>query len=162
MWIVHKMLAAFVVFSPTLSKKPGTCFLFFYLSYFSAQTSQMDILIGTFGTVSILCWDGRQVSGWPGWLVCSEAWLNQLAAWIARLILTGIHGNPLQFFFYTRFFLRIRSGITNKGERIPSPSLKHDFLFVLPVQFTLCQLTFWCLSIVRNKWLTLVVAVLQL
>lgn len=63
MWLVHRILAAFVVFSPTLSKKPGTCF-FFVL--FSAQTSQMDILIGTFGTVSILCWNGRQVSGWRG------------------------------------------------------------------------------------------------
>lgn len=40
-----------------------------------------------------------------GWLVCSEACLNQLAAWIACLILTGIHWNPclLSFFF---FFLK--------------------------------------------------------
>lgn len=40
----------------------------FFLLFFPPQTSQMDILIGTFGTVSILCWNGRQVSGWrrPG------------------------------------------------------------------------------------------------
>lgn len=72
MWLVHRILAAFVVFSPTLSKKPGPCFLFL------AQTSQMDILIGTFGTVSILCWNGRQVSGWRGrgwadWCVARRA-----------------------------------------------------------------------------------------
>lgn len=76
MWLVHRILAAFVVFSPTLSKKPGTCF--FFLFFFSAQTSQMDILIGTFGTVSILCWNGRQVSGWRGrgradWCVARRA-----------------------------------------------------------------------------------------
>lgn len=49
-------------------EKPGRCFFvsFFFLSPLSAQTSQMDILIGTFGTVSILCWNGRQVSGWRG------------------------------------------------------------------------------------------------
>lgn len=46
-------------------KKPRRCFFSFFLSLFlSAQTSQMDILIGTFGTVSILCWNGRRVSGW--------------------------------------------------------------------------------------------------
>lgn len=75
MWLVHRILAAFVVFSPTLSKKPGTCFFMFF---FIAQTSQMDILIGTFGTVSILCWNGRQVSGWRGrgradWCVARRA-----------------------------------------------------------------------------------------
>lgn len=69
MWLVHRILAAFVVFSPTLSKKHGACFLLFFFFVFFAQTSQMDILIGTFGTVSILCWNGRQVSGWRarGW-----------------------------------------------------------------------------------------------
>lgn len=157
------MLAAFVVFSPTLSKKPGTCFVF-YLSYFSAQTSQMDILIGTFGTVSILCWDGRQVSGWPGWLVCSEAWLNQLAAWIARLILTGIHGNPLQFFFLYKILSSDKVWNNQQGRENTSSFLEAwlPFCFAGAVYLTLCQLTFWCLSIVGNKWLTLVVAVLQL
>ena len=53
-------------------------FFFFYVFLFSAQTSQMDILIGTFGTVSILCWNGRQVSGWRGrgradWCVARRA-----------------------------------------------------------------------------------------
>lgn len=71
----------------------------------------MDNLIGTFGTVSILCWNGRQVSGWrgpgPGWLVCSEACLNQLAAWIDRLILTSIHWNPWQVFLF--FFFKLDS-----------------------------------------------------
>lgn len=33
-----------------------------------------------------------------GWLVCSEACLNQLAAWIACLILAGIQWNPWHFF----------------------------------------------------------------
>lgn len=79
MWLVHRILAAFVVFSPTLSKKPGTWFfVLFFVPFFSAQTSQMDILIGTFGTVSILCWNGRQVSGWRGrgradWCVARRA-----------------------------------------------------------------------------------------
>lgn len=52
--------------------------LFSFSFFFLAQTSQMDILIGTFGTVSILCWNGRQVSGWRGrgwadWCVARRA-----------------------------------------------------------------------------------------
>lgn len=83
---------------------------FFFVLFSTAQTSQTDILIGTFGTVSILCWKDRQVSGcWgrgPGWLVCSEACLNQLAAWIARLSLTGIHWDPWHFLKQDSFFAR--------------------------------------------------------
>lgn len=57
MWLVHRILAAFVVFSPTLSKSLYffSFLFFFFLFSLSAQTSQTDILIGTFGTVSILC-----------------------------------------------------------------------------------------------------------
>lgn len=112
MWLVHRILAAFVVFSPTLSKTACYFFLslFFFVLFSTAQTSQTDILIGTFGTVSILCWKDRQVSGcWgrgPGWLVCSEACLNQLAAWIARLSLTGIHWDPWHFLKQDSFFAR--------------------------------------------------------
>lgn len=51
-----------------------------------------------------------------GWLVCSEACLNQLAAWIACLILTGFHWNPWLFFFLWASSLE-KCGITNKGER---------------------------------------------
>jgi len=85
-----------------------------------------------------------------GWLVCSEACLNQLAAWIARLILTGIHCTLFFFFFLNNisFFF----GITNKGQENTSCFLDTWLLFVLVVPF--CQLTFWCSWI---KQLTLAV-----
>lgn len=66
----------------------------------------------------------------PGWLVCSEACLNQLAAWIARLILTSIHWNPWQYFFFFNE-ISLFVGITDKGRRIPSLSQTHDCAFVL-------------------------------
>lgn len=63
--------------SCVIEKAPQRCpsFPMFFLT---AQASQMDILIGTFGTVSILRWNGRQVSGWRGraqadWCVASRA-----------------------------------------------------------------------------------------
>lgn len=57
MWLVRRILAAFVAFSPMLSKKGVYYFIFIcsgVVVLFSAQASQMDILIGTFGAVSIL------------------------------------------------------------------------------------------------------------
>lgn len=168
MWLVHRILAAFVVFSPTLSKSLVDVFLgfFFVLSFCT------DITNGYFNWNFWHClhlaseW---QTSEWlarpgPGWLVCSEVCLNQLAAWIAHLILTGIHWNPWQFFLKTRFFLSLeKAGITNKGQRMPPASLKHDFAFVLMVQFTCfyANSLFWCFCNVKIKWLTNVVAVSQ-
>lgn len=83
-------------------EKAWYLFFFFFVLFFCT-----DITNGYFNwnfwhcLHLVLEW---QTSEWlarpgPGWLVCSEACLNQLAAWIARLILTGIHWNPLQFFF---------------------------------------------------------------
>lgn len=107
MWLVHRILAAFVVFSPTLSKKPGTSF--FLCSFFFFCT---DITNGYFNwnfwhcLHLVLEWQTSEclVRPGPGWLVCSEACLNQLAAWIARLILTGIHCTFFFFFFKQHFF----------------------------------------------------------
>lgn len=81
-----------------------------------------------------------QTSEWlprpgPGWLVCSEACLNQLAAWMARLILTGIHRNPWQYFFFFNE-ISLFVGITDKGRRIPSLSQTHDCAFVLFLTIT--------------------------
>lgn len=149
-------------------EKPGRCFFcfFFVLSFCT------DITNGYFNWNFWHClhlaseW---QTSEWlarpgPGWLVCSEVCLNQLAAWIAHLILTGIHWNPWQFFLKTRFFLSLeKAGITNKGQRMPPASLKHDFAFVLMVQFTCfyANSLFWCFCNVKIKWLTNVVAASQ-
>lgn len=67
------------IFLPALSKKLHNVVPLSPHSFLAtAQASQMDILIGTFGTVSILRWNSRQVSGWRGraqadWCVASRA-----------------------------------------------------------------------------------------
>lgn len=69
------------------------------------------------------------------------------------------------FFFFLKqdpfFEKKKKCGITNKGERIPPASLKHDFPFVLLVQFTCLyadSLLESFVLFVRLKWLTRVVA----
>lgn len=74
MWLVHRNVAAFLVFSFYATEKSLVLF-FFRRGVVPDNTSQMDILIGTFGTVSILCWNGREVADW-----CVARRLNQPAA----------------------------------------------------------------------------------
>lgn len=153
MWLVHRILAAFVVFSPTLSKKPGPCFLFLFFSC-------TDITNGYFNwnfwhcLHLVLEWQTSEWLARPGlgWLVCSEACLNQLAAWIACLILTGIHWNPclLSFFFFflkqDPFFEKKKIVWNNQqGRENTSCFLEAwlPFCFAGAIYLPLCRLTPW-------------------
>lgn len=162
-WLVHRILAAFVVSSPTLSKKHGACFLFLFFC--------TDITNGYFNwnfwhcLHLVLEW---QTSEWlarpgPGWLVCSEAYLNQLAAWIACLILTGIHWNPWQCFFLNKILSLEKLWNNQQGRENTSCFLEAwlPFCFVGAIYLPLCKLTFWCFYNVTVKWQAHVVAVLQ-
>lgn len=145
MWLVHRILAAFVVFSPTPSKKPGTCFFFLVLFFCT------DITNGYFNwnfwhcLHLVLEWQTSEWLARPGlgWLVCSEACLNQLAAWIARLILTGIHWNPWHFFFFFKqdSFFGEKVWNNQQGRENTSSFLEAwlPFCFVGAIYLPLCQ-----------------------
>lgn len=133
MWLVHRILAAFVVFSPTLSKSLFFffCFVFFFFSILSFCT---DITNGYFNwnfwhcLHLVLKWQTSEWLAMPGlrWLVCSEVCLNQLAAWIARLIPSGIPWNPWHFSSLWK------KSSTKRGlKKIPPAFWKRGFAFVL-------------------------------